>query len=306
MRGSSVVGSRLALGVVSAAVAALLVMGCGGDGNGGSTVTPLTGFQIVTGTSSTVTGTSSSSSTAACPTGKVVIGGGFTTGNQAANVYDSFPAAGGTGWTVGMKNESIDITSSITITPVAVCVDRPAGYEIRSNRTLLSSNQRGSVAASCTDLTLTLIGGGWSSRDPLVSNFASSFDPSVVSGSTVNSAPTTWVSAFRSHHPIAASSGVNSYAICAGNGVVTESYLASPTTTIGAQGRSTLTRACDTSPQTTIASGGTANDVSPAVTFDSAPPDGASWSAAVHNTQTVLGGLTATAQLFVVCIAATT
>ncbi|HEU0304552.1 MAG TPA: hypothetical protein VFR32_08225, partial [Gaiellaceae bacterium] len=211
-----------------------------------------------------MSGTSSSASTAACPSGKVVIGGGFTTGNQAANVYDSFPAAGGTGWTVGMKNENIDLTSSITIAPLAVCVDRPAGYEIRDKRILLSSNQRGSVAASCTDLTLTLIGGGYSSRDPLVSNFGSSFDPAVVSGTTVSSAPTTWVSAFRSHHPVAASSGVNSYAICLGNGAVSESYVASPTTTVGTQSRATLTQACDsTSPQTMVASAGVSANVSP-------------------------------------------
>ena len=303
MAGLSITRSFLTA-AVTALTAGLLLAGCGGGG-GGSSVTPLTGFQIVTGGGSSVSGTSAGSSTAACPGSKVVVGGGYTTGNQAANVYDSFPAAGGTGWTVGVKNENIDLTSSLTFTPVAVCVDRPAGYEIRDQRITLSSNQRGSVAAKCTDLTLTLVGGGYSSRDPLVTNYASSFDPSVVSGSTVSSAPITWVSAFRSHHPIAASSGVNSYAICIANGAVTEGYLATPTSTIGTQGRSTFTQPCDsTSPQTMVSSGGVSADVSPAVTFDSAPPDGASWTGRVHNTQTIFGGLSVTAQLLLVCVAA--
>ncbi len=304
MAGLSITNSFLRASV-SLIAASFLVAGCG-NGGGGSSVTPLTGYQIVTGGASSVSGTSTSSSTAACPSGKVVIGGGFTTGNQAANVYDSFPAAGGTGWTVGVKNENIDLTSSLTVTPMAVCVDSPAGYEIRNSRITLSSNQRGSVAASCTDLTLTLVGGGYSSRDPIVANFASSFDPSGVSGSTVNTAPTTWVSAFRSHHPIAASSSVTSYAICIANGAVSEGYLATPTSTIGPQGRTTLTQPCDsTSPQTMPASGGVSSDVSPAVTFDSTPPDGTSWTGRVHNTQTIFGGLSATSQLLLVCVAAT-
>jgi hypothetical protein len=297
-------------GLVALAVGALgasaVMAGCGGDGNGGSSVTQLTGFQIVTGSGSSASGTAVSESTAACPSGKVVIGGGYTTGNQAANVYDSFPAAGGSGWTVGMKNENINVTTSITMSPVAVCIDRPAGYEIRDRRITLSSNQRGSVAATCTDATLTLVGGGWSSHDPIVTNFASTFDPSVVSGTTVGSAPTSWVSAFHSNHPIAASSGVNSYAICVANSAVSAGYLASPTTTIGTQSRSTLTQACDsTTPQTSVSSGGVEADVSTAVTFDSAPAGSGSWTAGVHNTSTFIGGLTVKARTLLVCVAAT-
>jgi hypothetical protein len=283
------------------------VAGCGGNGgNGGSSVATLTGFQIVTGAVTSASGTAVSSSTASCPSGKVVIGGGFTTGNQAGNVYDSFPAAGGTGWTVGVKNENNDLTNSLTLTPTAVCVDRPAGYEVRNAQITLSSNQRGSAAASCSDLTLTLVGGGYSSHDPIVQNFASSFDTSVVSGTTVGSAPTTWVSAFRSHHPIAASSSASSYAICIANSAVSAGYLATATTTIGTQSRSTLTQACDTtSPQTMVSSGGVDADVSPSVTFDSSPPGSGSWTASVHNTQTFPSGLSVTARLLLVCVAAT-
>ena len=53
------------------------------------------------------------------------------------------------------------------------------------------------------------------------------------------------------------------------------------------------------------AAGGISSDASPAVTFDSAPPDGTSWTGRVHNTQTIFGGLSATSQLLIVCVAAT-
>lgn len=289
------------------ALLAVLQTGCGGDDNGGGNSTPsLTGFQIVTASTSSASGTAVSEATAACPSSKVVIGGGYTTGAQAANVYDSFPAPGGTGWAVGIKNEDINVTSSITWSPVAVCVDKPAGYEIRDQVTTLSSNQRKSVAASCTDQTLTLVGGGYSSRDPIVTNFATSFDPSVVSGTTVGSTPTTWVSAFHSNHPVAASSSAHSFAICVSNSAVSAGYLASPTTTIGTQSRSTLTQACDsTTPQTMVSSGGVEADVSTSVTFDSAPAGSGSWTAGVHNTQTIVGGGSVKARILLVCVAAT-
>src|SRR5438552_9420034 len=49
--------------------------------------------------------------------------------NAAANVHDSAPTASGNGWSVSAKNENL-VGPSVTITPTAICVDRPAGYEV--------------------------------------------------------------------------------------------------------------------------------------------------------------------------------
>jgi mucin-19 len=294
----------LRLATIGALIVCGLATGCGGGNNNSGQVTELTGHQIVTGSPSTVAGGAISSSTAACPSGKVAIGGGYTTGNSAANVFDSFPAANGSGWTVTMKNENL-VGGPITMSPVAVCVDRPAGYEIRSTSADLSKSEVRAVSASCTDLTLTLIGGGYGSGDSMVSNFSSSFDPAAVTSSGVV-APTKWVSSFRSNYSVPASSGVDTYAICIANSAVSAAYLASPTATVGARSNSTLTQACDaTTPQTTVAAGGVTADVSHAATFDTSPPGAGSWTAVVHNPQSnVFNPASLNASLLLVCVAA--
>jgi hypothetical protein len=295
--------SHRALAGLGVVIACGLAAGCDGDDTGGG-VPSLTGHQIVTGGPSTVAPGATSSTTASCPSRKVVIGGGYTTGNVAANVFDSFPATNGAGWTVAMKNEN-PTGGPITLTPLAVCVDKPNGYEIRSTAADLSKGEKKSVAASCTDLTLRLIGGGYDSGDPVVSNFSSSFDPADVTSSGVTP-PTKWVSSFRSNYSLPASSGVNSYAICAANGAVSADYLATPVTSVGASSRSTVTQSCDsTVPQTMVAAGGVTADVSHASAFDSSPPGSGSWTGVVYNPQSnVFNPTSLTARLLLVCVAA--
>jgi hypothetical protein len=195
----------------------------------------------------------------------------------------------------------------------AVCANTPGGYEVRSADRNLASGQIGSMSASCTDHTRRLIGGGFRSADPIVANFSSSFDPSVVSGTTVGSQPTKWISEFRGNHPIVASSGVSSFAICASNPAVSAGYLASAITTIGTQSNATLTLACDaTGPQTRVAAGGVNANVSLANTYDSqpigtattAPSAGGNWTASVRNPQSA-GEPAIDAVLLLVCVAAT-
>jgi hypothetical protein len=302
---------RLAMACVPA-LCAVAVSGCGGGGSSGGPPPSLSGFQIVTGPSSVVGTRGGITATASCPSGKSVIGGGFSTANEGSNVHASFPTSTGNGWTIMARNENF-IGPAITMSPTAVCVNTPAGYEVRSVDADVASRQTASVAAKCTDLTRRLIGGGFRSADPMVANYASSFDPSVVSNSTVSSDPIKWVSEFRSNHPIAASSGVTSFAICASVPAVAPSYLASPTTTIGTQTNSTLTVACDTtSPQTRVAAGGVSANVSLANIYDSqpigtattAPTAGGNWTALVRNPQSA-GEPAIDAMLLLVCVAAT-
>lgn len=292
------------LAVLGVLVACGLVAGCGGDDGSGGTTPELTGHVIITGASSTVANRAVSGSTAACPSSKVVIGGGYTTAAAAANVFDSFPAANGAGWTIALKNESLT-GSAITASAVAVCVDRPAGYEIRTTSANLSKGQIKALSASCADLTWTLIGGGYDSGDSTVTNFSSSFDPADVTSSGVTP-PTKWVSEFRSNYAVPASSGVNTYAICVGNGLVSASYLASPVATVAASSISTLTQACDsTTPETMVAAGGVTANVSHAATIDTSPPGTGSWTAVVHNPQSnIVNPASLNARLLLVCVAA--
>lgn len=284
-------------------LATIGLAGCGGNGDG-STPT-LTGHVIVTGPSSTVPTRSIAGSTASCPSGKVVIGGGYTTADAAANVFDSFPAANGAGWTVAIKNER-QVGGSITMSAVAVCVDRPpAGYEIRNASADLSKGQIKAVSASCADLTWTLVGGGYDSGDSTITNFSSSFDPSGVTSTGVTP-PTTWVSEFRSNYSVPSSSDADSYAICVPNSAVSAGYVASPVTTVGATGISTLTQACDTTtPETMVAAGGVTATVSHAATIDTSPPGTGSWTAVVHNPQSnIVNPASLNARVLLVCVAA--
>lgn len=292
-----------ALAALGGLIACALAAGCGeDDGNGGTPL--LTGHATITGPTSAIPANSSSTGTASCPAGDVVIGGGYTTANPAANVFDSFPATDGAGWTVSVKNENL-VGSTITLTPFAVCVDRPGSYEIRTASTDLSKGERKAVSASCADLTWTLVGGGYNSGDPVVNNYSSSFDPADVSGTSVTSVPTKWISEFRSNYSVPASSGVDSFAICIGNGSVSTGYIASPAATVGPRGTSTLTAACDgTSTETTVASAGITATVSHASTFDSSPPAPGSWTAMVHNPQSnVFNPASLGATLLLVCVA---
>jgi hypothetical protein len=59
------------------------------------------------------------SATVACPTGKVVLGGGASlTGDSIARLTGSYPSDGGHSWTVSAQNYMYDV---VMLTPYAIC-----------------------------------------------------------------------------------------------------------------------------------------------------------------------------------------
>jgi hypothetical protein len=91
----------------------------GADGTDGA----LAGYEIVTGSAVAIAGADFDVVVAAaCPSGKVALGGGVSLGNRAGGVVlvESRPTALGAGWTVTVANFSSDPNSA---TPYAVCAN---------------------------------------------------------------------------------------------------------------------------------------------------------------------------------------
>ena len=280
-------------------VGALVVLpGCGSSSSTPTGPSSMTGYQIVTGGTATLSAQSTGTVTASCPSGKVVTGGGYTTMDYSANIFDSAPTSNGSGWTVAAKNESLVVTNpSIVVTPFAVCVNRPGGYEIRSGQVSLRHQQVLSGEARCQDATFNLVGGGVASGDPQVHFFTSN------PGST--SQPT-WLSAFKSNYSIVlpSSSSGTTTAICASLLEVPGHVVAtSAPTVLGNTSNATLTVSCPTG--TMALSGGVSSGESPAIWFDSSPAtDGSGWSASLRNPQTVFDPVTLHATLSATCASA--
>ena len=64
------------------------------------------GYEIVVGTSVPVASGAFATATVVCPTGKVALGGGGKTGSGGPDLVDSYPTAGGGGWTVQVFNSA--------------------------------------------------------------------------------------------------------------------------------------------------------------------------------------------------------
>jgi len=93
-----------------------------GTGTGGGGVS---GYQLVTASTELAGGTSVTGYLP-CPSGKKVVGGGWTTadGRFNVNVIGSGPSADGAAWTGGMYNAG---TSSATLTLTAICISLSGG-----------------------------------------------------------------------------------------------------------------------------------------------------------------------------------
>jgi len=290
---------RGASAVVLSAVA-IGFTGCGGVGNGPSGPTSMTGYVIVMGNVATIGETSGTTVSASCPSGKVATGGGYTTLNEAANVFDNVPASGGTGWTVSAKNENVVSTGpAIVVTPFAVCVDRPAGYELRTGSMNLGHQRAADGEARCLDATYALLGGGVSTGDPQVHPFttAASFQAS----------QPTWASAFKSNYPVAlpSSSSTTTTAICTSlSAAPGRAEVTSASTALGPKSKAMLSVSCPDGKK--ALSGGVTSAESPAIWFDSAPASGGTgWTASLHNPQSPLEPVTLHATISVICAAAT-
>jgi hypothetical protein len=256
----------------------------------------MTGYQIVTGGTASLGTQGGTMLSAGCPAGKVVTGGGYTTMDYGANVYDSFPMSDGSGWTVSAKNENFVSTGagSIVVTPFAICVNQPSGYEVRTGAIDLRHQEVADGDARCRDATYALLGGGVSTGDSMVHAFTS------MAGSK---AQPSWISSFKSNYSIAlpSRSSATTYAICAGLAEVPGRQEATSTPTVlGTQSNATLNVSCPTG--TKVISGGLSSAESPANWFDSSPrSDGSGWSASLRNPQTFVDPLTLHATISVVC-----
>jgi hypothetical protein len=289
----------VAAAVFSAVAIALTGCGGGNDGSAPSGPAAMTGYVIITGTTATIGETSGTTVTASCPSGKVATGGGYTTMNEAANVFDNFPASGGAGWTVSAKNENLVSTGGgIVVTPFAVCADRPAGYELRTGSITLGHQHVADGEARCLDATYALLGGGVSTGDSQVHPFttASSFQAS----------QPTWASAFKSNYSVAlpSSSSATTTVICASlSAAPGRAEVTSASTALGPKSKASLSVTCPTGKK--ALSGGLTSAESPAIWFDSSPAGGGTgWTASLHNQQSPLEPVTLHATISVICATA--
>lgn len=256
-----------------AAAALVLLVACAPGPTGPAA---MSGYQIVTGNTSTLSAPLGVATgiIVTCPGTKVVVGGGYTTMDEAANVFESGPTANGNGWSVSARNENV-IGSTISVVPIAICVDRPSGYLVVTGPGRnLSTQQVAGVEARCPDATFRLTGGGVRSGDaqshPFVSIAGTSAQPSWL-GTAKNNFPT----------GLPSSTSLNAFAICAALlQVPGATTVVSPTVTVGANSRTTISATCPTG--TRVLSGGISSAQSPAGWFDSGPmPGGGGWTASV-------------------------
>jgi hypothetical protein len=256
----------------------------------------MTGYEIVTGGSATLSPQGTATLTASCPAGKVATGGGYTSMNEAANVHDSAPTANGNGWTISAKNENL-VGSSFTVAPVAVCVDRPQGYEVLTGQVTMGHQESKTAEARCHDATFRLTGGGVATGDPVVHPFTST---------PGTGAQPSWVAAFKSNYSILlpSSSSGKAFAICALlQQVPGQVVVSSAPVTLGLLSNSTLTVSCPSG--TRALSGGVSSAESPAIWFDFAPaPGGGGWTASLRNPQSALDPVTVHATLVATCATA--
>ena len=190
-----------------------------------------------------------------------------------------------------MKNANF-IGPSITMTPVAVCVDRPRGYVVSVGSKNLSRAQRETLSQGCPDATVRLSGGGVATGDSQVH----------VGGNAVQAGGSQWDGFFRSDYTIVpANSLVRTVAICAAIPALPDvEVVQSPTASVGLISHSSLSVDCPTGKK--ALSGGVMAPESVGVIFDSAPKsDGSGWTASVRNPETFVTNVTLHATLRAVC-----
>ena len=254
----------------------------------------MSGYQIVNGNASTVSAPLgvATGMIAACPGAKVVVGGGYSTMDEAANVFESVPTANGSGWSVSVRNENV-IGSTISVVPIAICVDRPAGYLVVSGADRsVSTQQIAAVEARCPDATFRLTGGGVRSRDAQMHPFSS------IAGT---SAQPSWLGGAKNNFPggVPSNTTLNAFAICATlREVPGATTVVAPSVTVSANSRTTISAMCPAG--TRVLSGGVTSAQSPAGWFDSGPsPGGGGWTASVVSP--LLAGTTLNASVTANC-----
>jgi hypothetical protein len=251
----------------------------------------MTGYQLVMPPGSTLAPNSTLSVSAACPQGKVVVGGGWSSNMDTATVMNSSAAlAGGGGWTVTASNANL-IGSSIFLRPFAVCVNRPGGYAITSTAASLQNQEVNSFEAACPSAAHVATGGGISTASGDVRTFSQ--------GIVSQPAPQRYRVGGRSTLLLPGRSSFTPSAVCADfTQVPGLEIVLSPSASVGP--RSTVSLSADCPNGKTVLHGAVQSLDSGLVVIESLPVNlGATWGAMIHN-PSILGASMA-ARLQVVC-----
>lgn len=125
------------------------------------------GYQFVTSTTPP-TNSSTASTVATCPAGKLATGGGYVIADSSNRVIAGEPTAflplqNGTGWIVGATAPRG--TQGWTLTAYALCADAAAlpGYQVFSAQSPLAGGNKQLVTACPKPTAMT--GAGWAARD---------------------------------------------------------------------------------------------------------------------------------------------
>lgn len=166
----------------------------------------LSGYQIVAGPPASVGANGTVLISASCPASKVVVGGGYdASADTAAVARVSQPISHGTGWSVKVKNETPVGFTPFKVTPFAICVDKPADYEVLPSRSNLQNQEINTVSAPCSKSSQFVSGGGMSTSDDSVRPFHQS----------VRTSPEQFEASAKNHLVLPGNSDFTVTAICA-------------------------------------------------------------------------------------------
>lgn len=254
--------------------------------------TTLAGYAVVSGAAATVPANSGVTISASCAPGSVALGGGVSVGGATgAVVRSSAPLAGGGGWTVMVANVPL-IGGAITVTPMAVCASRPAGYAISTVARDLSTLEVNSFEAACPTAAHFATGAGVATAGIEVRPFSQQI--------IQQPAPEHVRAGGRNHSSLPGSSSFEVTAICADfTALPRREIVLSTSVGIGAGTVATLTAACPAGKSALHGAVGTLENA--IVTLDSTPTGGGTgWSATVYNPELISASLSA--RLQVVCV----
>lgn len=254
--------------------------------------TTLPGYAVVSGAAATVSANSAVTLSASCAPGSAAMGGGVSVGGDTgAVVRSSAPLAGGGGWTVTVANARL-IGGSITVTPIAVCASRPAGYAVSTVNASLQRLEVNSFEAACPSATQFASGSGVATGGDSVRPFSQQI--------IQQPAPERVRGGGRNYLLLPGRDSFDVTAVCADfTALPRREFVLSTSVSIGAQSSATLTAACPAGKSVLHGAVGTLENA--LVTLDSMPTGGGTgWSATVSNPELISASLSA--RLQVVCV----
>ena len=264
---------RHRLNLVLLALGGSLLAGC--PGKPLNVPSAMTGYQIVAPPGSMLGPTATLSVSAACPQGKVAVGGGWSSNMDPATVTNTSAAlAGGGGWTVTASNANL-IGSAIFLRPFAVCVNTPNGYAVTSTAASLQNQEVNSFEAACPSATHVATGGGISTAGGSIRTFSQ--------GIVSQPAPQRYRVGGRNTLVLPGRSSFTPSAICADfTQVPGLEIVLSPSASVGPG--STVSLSVDCPNGKTVLHGAVLSLESGLMVIESFPVNvGATWAAMIHN-----------------------